>query len=375
MSYVSDLQPTSSGALVPSLAFGQRLFGRGQYMVYAAAGTYTFTVPSGVRKLRVRCIGAGGSGGVVTDSNVRSTTKYGATGGAGGGYAEKTFAVTPGSTYTVTVGAGGAAVTRSTTGYSNGNAGGTTSFGAMCSATGGGAGTANTVSGTLPASNSGGTGSGGDINLTGGTGGQITNFGSGAAFGGATGGGSSATWLGNGFSGGVITLTGTSDGNNMATGGAGVGGVGGPLVLTNAVMPCSTGGGGAMGPGTISTQGYSIYGDTSLTLASGAVLRYLGDSIHSAGSNGSVAASTPTETGSGGGTGGWVYNSGFMGTTPWYAGAFAGGGGSVCGFNGGAVIGGSAKFGGGGGGAVLAAVTAATTTSGAGGDGMVIVEW
>jgi len=96
--------------------------------VYSAAGTYAFTVPAGVTRLRGRVWGGGGGGGPTT------ANALGGSGGNGGGFAEGYFAVTPGQTITVTVGAAGTAgVAPSGVG---GN-GGTTSIGAFVSATGG----------------------------------------------------------------------------------------------------------------------------------------------------------------------------------------------------------------------------------------------
>jgi len=80
----------------------------GLYRIFQASGT--FIVPANITKLRVRVLGAGGGGG-----NNKS-------GGGGGGYADGVFTVTPGTSYTVTVGVGGA-------GGATGTAGGTSSSG------------------------------------------------------------------------------------------------------------------------------------------------------------------------------------------------------------------------------------------------------
>lgn len=105
------------------------------------AGSFTFTVPAGVSRVMVTCIGGGGGGG-------NSTSAAGGTGGGGGGYAMAyVTGLTPGQTISVTVGIGGAAVT----------AGGSSSFGTFCTATGGGAGQTNQTTGT------GGTGGSGTV--------------------------------------------------------------------------------------------------------------------------------------------------------------------------------------------------------------------
>jgi hypothetical protein len=111
--------------------------------VFTSSGT--FTVPTGVTAVKVTVVGGGGNGGA---GNV-STSSPG--GGGGGGVAIRYITgLTPGNTVAVTVG----------------GVGGTSSFGAYCSATGG----------VTPALNgaggAGGTATGGDINLSGGTGGE-----------------------------------------------------------------------------------------------------------------------------------------------------------------------------------------------------------
>ena len=113
----------------------------------------TFTVPAGITKVKVTVIGGGGGG--TTGSSNRAGG-----GGAGGGSAiEIISGLTPADTVTITVGAGGA-------GALNASSGGTSSFGAYCSATGGAGSTGtNILVGT-----SGGVGSGGQLNIKGGAG-------------------------------------------------------------------------------------------------------------------------------------------------------------------------------------------------------------
>ncbi|MFV8372501.1 choice-of-anchor D domain-containing protein [Flavobacterium sp. LB2P74] len=71
----------------------------------------TFTVPAGVTSIQVEAWGGGGKGGKKTSGN----SAYG--GGGGGAYAKKLVTVTPGTTYTVTVGIG--SNTQTTTAASN----------------------------------------------------------------------------------------------------------------------------------------------------------------------------------------------------------------------------------------------------------------
>ncbi|MFV8322475.1 choice-of-anchor D domain-containing protein [Flavobacterium sp. LS2R12] len=76
---------------------------------YSTSGT--FTVPAGVTSLQVEAWGGGGKGGKKTSGN----SAYG--GGGGGAYAKKLITVTPGTTYTVSVGIG--SITQTTTAASD----------------------------------------------------------------------------------------------------------------------------------------------------------------------------------------------------------------------------------------------------------------
>ena len=124
--------------------------------VFAASGT--FNIPAGVTKVKVTVIGGGGAGG----GSGTSSETVGNGGGAGGAAIKIVSGLTPGGTVTVTVGAGGTGVSNAT-----GNSGGTSSFGAHCSATGGTGGTKSGSLITFRTSAANGSGSGGDINLSG----------------------------------------------------------------------------------------------------------------------------------------------------------------------------------------------------------------
>jgi len=95
--------------------------GQVQSQLFTASGTWT--APTGVTRVRVWVVGGAGGG---------ATSGCGVYGGVGG-MAMGVYTVSPGTGYTVTVGAGGAAA-------STGATGGTTSFGGVISATGGGGG-------------------------------------------------------------------------------------------------------------------------------------------------------------------------------------------------------------------------------------------
>lgn len=93
--------------------------------------TQSWTVPADVSQVYVTLVSGGGGGGGVPNATPRSGG-----GGGGGGYRERYLSVTPGSTHTITIGAGGSGGTNS----SHGGQGGTSSFGSLFSLIGGGGG-------------------------------------------------------------------------------------------------------------------------------------------------------------------------------------------------------------------------------------------
>lgn len=217
---VEEIACTSAGrALIDdATAADQRAtlsaFGSMAVQSYAANGTWT--KPSGLLYAVVEVWGAGGSGG-------GSNTSANGCGGAGGGYSRKLIpAASLGVSETVTVGSGGAAIAANTN--SNGNAGGTSSFGAHCSATGGGGGVSGNGGGG--GDSTPGSGSGGDLNVTGSAGykryqnvagtdmstggpaalggGSAASYNAGSAPGGGGGGGNSGAGSGAGAVGRVI---------------------------------------------------------------------------------------------------------------------------------------------------------------------------
>lgn len=68
---------------------------------YTTPGTSYWTAPTGVTEVIAACWGAGGGGGFISAS--------GGAGGGGGAFASSTLTVTPGNTYNVSIGTGGAA--------------------------------------------------------------------------------------------------------------------------------------------------------------------------------------------------------------------------------------------------------------------------
>ena len=173
----------------------------------------TFIVPTNVTRIKVEVWGGGGGGG-----NASSTPTHGGGGGGAGGYAFNVFNVTPGASFTVTVGGG------STAGVSGTSSG----FGALISAAGGGAGGAGGSSGGL--GGSGGTTGGAIAPFVGSPGDAGNNSGTGA-------GGNGGSAFGDiGGTGGWGSATGV----NQSANGPGAGGAGG-------VSPSGTGGSGGFG--------------------------------------------------------------------------------------------------------------------------------
>ena len=75
------------------------IFGTGNFQVFYS-GTSNFVVPPNISRLRVRVIGGGGAGATAAAGG--GTAAAGG-GGAGGGYAHAIYAVTPSTSYVVTV--------------------------------------------------------------------------------------------------------------------------------------------------------------------------------------------------------------------------------------------------------------------------------
>lgn len=147
--------------------------------VFTSTGTYT---PSaGLIKADVEVVGGGGGSGgcAATGSGTFSV----AGGGGAGGYSRKLItAAAIGVSQAVTIGAAGAG---GVSGDNDGSPGGTTSFGAIISATGGGGGDGGLAFGQMTSSfgGAGGAGAGGDFNTTGEPGQSgILNTASGAGF-------------------------------------------------------------------------------------------------------------------------------------------------------------------------------------------------
>jgi len=188
-----------------------------------------WTAPTGVTQVEVLVVGGGGAGGGGT----------GGGGGAGGLIYNSAFVVTPGNSYTVTVGAGGSPGVSTASG-GNGN---NSVFGTLTAIGGGGGGGANALGGT---GGSGG-GSGNSYQTAGGSGTAGQGFNGGAGGVGTGGSGSPYQSGGGGGAGGPGASTFTAA---TSTSGAYAGGGGPGLNFSISGTPTWYGGGGGGGSDT-----------------------------------------------------------------------------------------------------------------------------
>ena len=242
-SYVSEI--TQSQRSINGVATNRRVH------------TTTWTVPSGVTKIRVTCIGSGGGGGRYASSY------YGSGGGSGGAFSSGEFTVSAGQVLDVQVGRSGRGMSRNEGSGSGAN--GQQTIVEMSSGNGGssvlyvqapGGNGGPPTSGQAPHNGtgtvSGSALTGGSITNTGGAGGN----GNGNAIGwgpegyGGGGGGSAGSFKGNGFRGGH-----GSPGYGYSFTGASGGGIGGEGIRAFGSQTASQyhswsgGGGGSNGPG------------------------------------------------------------------------------------------------------------------------------
>lgn len=219
-------------AIVVLVCWLNAVLSLGQTTDVRTAGTGTFTVPCGVTSITVECWGGGGGGGGTGNTTARKG------GGGGGAYARSVLPVSPGQTFTFTVGAGGAGGS----GNADGENGTASNFGNLVIAAGGmrSVGTAGGEGGTVALST-------GTIRFAGGNGAAASILSSGGGGGGAgttaNGGPAVGVTAGNGG-----TANGGAGGNGVtnANGNPGLllGGGGSGAARTNGTR---TGGSGARG--------------------------------------------------------------------------------------------------------------------------------
>ena len=235
--------PTApTGTSTTQLATTEFVQNATRFVQYTTPGNFNFVVPAGLTTVYVTMFGGGGGGG---GGYAGAGSGGGGGGGGGSGYTvfKMPITVTPGSTYVVTVGAGG-------TGGQGGDqatSGTASSFGTLSTAQGGRGGSNGTVGSSVNGAGGQG-GQGGNAGNAGQTGGAGTLYGAcggaggaglcgGAGWGGAGWGG--AGWGGAGWGGGASEVA----GGNGAVGGGG----GGGATLPNS----STNGGGNGGTGVV----------------------------------------------------------------------------------------------------------------------------
>jgi len=245
---------------------------------YTTPGTYTFVVPAGVTSVSVFCVGGGGSG-----SSDSSNGFYSGGGGGGTGYYNGMY-VTPGQSWEVNVGAGGAAVS----GSSYGNDGAFSSFHAPGSFN-----TALYGNKGIGGGNSGNRGKGG----LGGTY-YPPNPGYGVSYGGANGGSGGGGQGGQG-----------SGGGGGAGGYSGNGGNGQDLYNSTNATAGSGGAGGGAGAGQWYNYCCCVYGTPAAGSGGGVGLQGQGangaaGSYYGSGAGGSGSGGSGQSYGGGGGGGG-----------------------------------------------------------------------
>ena len=207
-----------------------RLSGGDCVVTFTTAGTpNTWTVPSGVTAIQLLVVGGGGGGGIDGGSG----------GGGGGAYQTSSTPVTPGASYSLYVGSGGAYGNYGVTSPGNGESSTITINGTVFAGLGGAAAANGISTNPQPAA-----ALGGGYQGTGGTG-----------YNGATG-GAGIGWVtgiyGAGSNGNAGNLTSTISGTSTVYGGSGAGG-GNTATITT--VPVRTGGAGGGGNATYETNG------------------------------------------------------------------------------------------------------------------------
>ncbi len=250
----AELHPPFIGSI--TAVYAPALGNTGVPATFTTPGTNTWLCPPGITTVLVECYGGGGGGGA-------GTTKE-ADGGGGGAYANRTsMPVTPGTTYTFTVGSAGVGGSSS----GDGTAGGDTTFtgdsGIQAIAKGGSGGLRGSLAGGGTAGGSGAS-STGDTKFSGGAGGPGGNFSGPSGGGGASGNRLAIGAAGDGSGNGGVGANGGGSGGNgtggTPTAGSTPGGGGGGGIATN-----GTGANGAPGQVALSVPSITVSFIASVT--------------------------------------------------------------------------------------------------------------
>ncbi len=225
------------GMFITAFLFANLFFALSSFsQVVVVNPSSPWTVPAGVTSIKVEVWGGGGGGGGAWNNS--------GSGGGGGAYNVATFSVTPGHTFTITIGSGGAGGSSFYFSTTNGAVGGTTSVSGVdgsVSAVGGNG-------GTTGGANSGNNGNGGAGIHSGGNGGSSSGNGAGGGGGaGNNGDGTNGSNTSNG-------IGGAGNPNNATY----IGGNGGAAITTsgNGNPGIAPGGGGS---GAKSTSFFNSY--------------------------------------------------------------------------------------------------------------------
>ena len=257
---------------------------------FTTVETTSWTAPTGVTSVDYLVVAGGGGGG----ASGGSTDTSGAGGGGAGGVKTGTLSVTPGSSYTVTVGDGGAGKTKGTN--AKGGDGEDSVFSSITSTGGGGGGSAAATAGNRTGADGGSGGGGSAYGATvyaggSGTGSEGNDGGDGGGTNTSGGGGGGASEAGDtgaacsdggdgvasSISGASVTYGGgggggknTNSGCARGDGGAGGGGMGGDSGTDNATAGTATtgGGGGGGGGNWYTSNGHGKDGGSGIVIIS-----------------------------------------------------------------------------------------------------------
>lgn len=225
---------------------------------FTTVGTTSWTAPSGVTLIEYLVVGGGGGGGNGYDAG-------GGAGGGGGMVLTGTLSVTPGQSYTVTVGDGGAGGTDSRT-NNNGTSGGDSVF-ASITALGGGYGGGSRTNNPGPAGSGAGLGGASQVsNTTAPTGGN--GGGGGNAGGGGGGAGGAGTTRTNASTPGVggAGISSSLSGSSVTYGAGGNGGSANVNNNDGSAGTANIGNGGGGGSATSSNSGGGGNGGSGIVI-------------------------------------------------------------------------------------------------------------